>query len=240
MKKSLVFVMCILMLIGCRKEYRTPSPLNQIPEKKLQTVPKCGNELNADFTAKMKAALGSYDEKEIVSRKKPKEFPHNDDEPTIVFLDTDGYTAKGTIWDWFGKFSCPAAGLSAAQINLILQSVTEDFSPFQIIVTADEKLYSKAKKGKRVRVIVTRHQALDKIFPGGGGVAFTGSFWWGNDTPCFVFADLFGGNAAHIAETVSHMTGHTFGLEHQAEYSFQGPLITEFHRGFFSTPYNLY
>jgi hypothetical protein len=240
--KKLLIVTLILLLLGCRKEHRLPSSSNSTPENSLQTVPKCGNELDADFTAQMNAALRSYDEQEIVSRKRPKEFPHHDEEPTIIFLDTDGHTVKKTIWDWLGKFSFPAAGLSASQIGLILQSVSEDFSPFQIIVTADEKLYNKAKKGKRVRVIVTRHRAFEQIFPTGGGVAFIGSFWWGNDTPCFIFADLFGENAAHIAETVSHMVGHTFGLEHQAEYSFIPPrsLKTEFHNGFFSVPYNLF
>src|SRR5215204_325946 len=223
MKKLVVSAVCILVLIGCRKEHKTSSLLNQVPQNEFQDVPKCGNELEKDFTAKMKTAVRSYDEQEIVNRKRPKEFPQHNEESTIIFLDTDGYTVNNKIWNWLGKFSFPAAGLSATQINLILQSVIEDYSPFEVIVTADEKLYNNAKKGKRLRVIVTSHRGFEQIFPTSGGVAFTGSFWWENDTPCFVFADLFGGNAAHIAETVSHMTGHAFGLEHQAEYSFIPP-----------------
>ena len=238
MKKLLVFAI-ILLLIGCRKEHRLPSSVEGDNDNPLQDLPKCGNEVNPEFTSKMKAAQAAYGEQEVVSRRNPKEGSNQEEEPNVIFLDTDGESVKHTIWNWLGTFNCPGSGLTAGQINLILQSVTEDFSPFQVIVTTDEKIYNRAKKAHRLRVIVTRLGALRHFFPTSGGVAFTGSFWWGNDTPCFVFADVFGGNAAHIAETVSHMAGHTFGLEHQAEYSFQGALITEFHRGFLSDPYNL-
>jgi hypothetical protein len=246
MKKLLVFAVCTLMLMGCKKEYRTPSEVYQTPERTLQNVPKCGNDLNPEFAAKMVKARRARDEQEIVNRRKPKDMPDPVSTNTVIYLDADGQIVENTIWNTTYNssqpFNCEDGGLTADQMKTILKSVREDFSPFQITVTDDENLYNNTPKEKRVRVIITKHLGLKDIFPWAGGFGFIGSLWWKDDTPCFVFADVllsFGLYPISVAETVSHETGHTIGLHHQSEYTFDGRFKYEYHGGFFSLPYNL-
>src|SRR5687768_1970265 len=233
MKKLMVSAMCIVMLIGCRKEYKTPPTAHQPPEKISQDFPKCGNDLNPEFAAKMMKAWRARNEQEIVSQRKPKDNPDPVSAPTVILVDADGQLLENTIWNWSGPLQCRNAGLSADQMRLILKSVAEDFSTFQVLVTADEDLYNKAPKERRIRVIVTTHEGLEDFFPNFGGYAFIGSLWWADDTPCFVFADAYSGREANIAETVSHEAGHTIGLLHQSEFSSDGSFLFEYHRGFF-------
>jgi hypothetical protein len=49
-------------------------------------------------------------------------------------------------------------------------------------------------------------------------VAFTNSFTWGDNTPCFVFTALHNYNLKNISEAASHEIGHTLGLSHQSAY----------------------
>ena len=247
MKKFLVFALCTLVLMGCKKEYRTPSGVYQVPEKISQDFPKCGNDINPEFAAKMLKARRWRDEQEKRSAKKPKDPSDPVYSPTIIFLDADGHTVENTIWNTtFNSsqpFNCADGGLTADQMKTILKSVKEDFSPFHITVTDDENLYNNTPKEKRVRVIITKHQGLPDIFPYAGGYAYIGSLWWKDDTPCFVFADIlssFGAFPVSVAEIVSHETGHTIGLYHQSEYTFDGRFKYEYHAGFFSSIYNIY
>src|SRR5215204_5215250 len=239
MKKLLVLVVIILFITGCKKEHDTPSSSKRLDDKNLQNVPKCGNDLNPEFATKMMKARRSRDEQEIVSQREPKDTPDPTLSPTVILVDADGHTLENTIWNWDGPLHCRTAALTPDQMNAIVKSVTEDFSTFDVVVTDDENVYNKAPKGKRVRVIVTTHEGLENFFPNFGGYAFIGSLWWGDDTPCFVFADAFAGNALNIAEVVSHEAGHTIGLAHQSEFSFDGRFLFEYHRGFFSQPWNL-
>lgn len=238
MKKLLASAICILVLIGCRKEYRTPSAENQTPERNLQTPPKCGIDLNAELTAKMIKARRSRDEQEKVSRTKPKDVTDPIESRTVIFLDADGHTVENTAWNWSGTFDCSNPGLTEDQMTAIIKSVTEDFSAFQITVTADVNLYNNTPKEKRVRVVVTNYRGLEHIFPYFGGIAFIGSLWWQDDTPCFVFADVAFGFTPYIAEIVSHEVGHTIGLYHQSEFYADGGLKYEYHSGFY-LPWNI-
>lgn len=239
MKKLLASAICILVLIGCRKEYRTPSAENQNPERNSQTPPKCGIDLDPDFTAKMMKARRYRDEQEKVNKRRPKDIPDPVSSPTVIFLDADGHTVENTVWNWSGPLKCHGAGLTSDQINEIIKSVREDFSTFEVTVTSDENLYNEAAKGKRVRVIMTTHQGLENFFPNFGGYAFIGSLWWNDDTPCFVFAESFFGNTANLAEAVSHEAGHTIGLFHQSEYDDNGMLKYEYHTGIFLMPWSI-
>ncbi|HMX81059.1 MAG TPA: zinc-dependent metalloprotease, partial [Ferruginibacter sp.] len=55
--------------------------------------------------------------------------------------------------------------------------------------------------------------------PGVGGVAYVGSFTWGDDTPGFVFSDRLGPfSPKMVGEACSHESGHTVGLAHQSRY----------------------
>ena len=220
MKRFLVFVFCISILFGCKKEYNT----HQTLEKIFQTVPKCGNDLNPEFSAKMLKARRSRDEQEIVNKRKPKDNPNPISTPTVIFLDADGHTVENTIWNSVNSgnsFNCLNAGLTTDQMNAIMKSVTEDFSTFQITVTTDENMYNNTPKEKRVRVIVTTYDGLENIIPLSSGIAYLGSLWWKDDTPCFVFVNFSNGNVVSIANIVSHEVGHTIGLNHQAEYDLE-------------------
>ena len=234
MKKLILSALSVVILIGCRKELKTPSDVYQPPEKTLQDFPKCGNDLNPAFAAKMMKARRARDQQEIVSERKPKDNPDPVSTPTVIFLDADGHIVENTIWNWDGILHCRSAGLTTDQMSLIIKSVVEDFSTFQVVVTADEDLYNSAPKARRIRVIMTTHEGIENFFPNFGGYAFIGSLWWGDDTPCFVFTELYAGRAENMAETVSHEVGHTIGLSHQSEFSFDGQFLYEYHRGFFS------
>jgi hypothetical protein len=62
-------------------------------------------------------------------------------------------------------------------------------------------------------------------------VAYTGSFTWGDNTPCFVFTALLNNNVKFISEAVSHEAGHTLGLRHQAAYDANCTKTSDYHYG---------
>jgi hypothetical protein len=64
-----------------------------------------------------------------------------------------------------------------------------------------------------------------------GGVAYTGSFTWGDNTPCFVFTKLLGYSAKKCAEAGAHEAGHTLGLRHQASYDASCNLVSSYNFG---------
>lgn len=134
----------------------------------------------------------------------------------VIFIDTDGQTVNSPNWNGGVPLVCAAPGLTNAQITDIFNRVSEDYRPFDINITTDSTVYFAAAATQRMRVIVTPTSAWK---PGVGGIAWTGSFVWGDDTPCFVFSDRLGPNDAKmIAECCSHESGHTVGLSHQSRY----------------------
>lgn len=133
----------------------------------------------------------------------------------VIFLDFDGHTVAGTAWNYNGPIVCEAATLDNDQITNVFNRVAEDYRPFNINVTTDSTKYLAAPIDKRVRVIATISSSW---YGSAGGVAFVGSFIWGDDTPCFVFTALLGNNTKKIAEAAAHEAGHTLGLYHQSSY----------------------
>lgn len=133
----------------------------------------------------------------------------------VIFLDLDGHTVNNTSWNTNGPIYCSASGLNSIQITEVFNRVAEDYRPFDINVTTDSTKYFAAPLTKRMRVIVT---ITSDWYGSAGGVAFIGSFSWGDNTPCFVFSALLGYNTKNIAEATSHESGHTLGLYHQASY----------------------
>ncbi len=133
----------------------------------------------------------------------------------VILLDMDGHTVSNTSWNVNGNIVCSPANLQATDIAIILQRVTNDFSPFNITVTTNETVYNNAPIAKRMRVVVTESW---EWYGQAGGTSFIGSFTWGDNTPCFVFSSLLNYNIKNIAEACSHEPGHTFGLHHQATY----------------------
>ncbi len=147
---------------------------------------------------------------------------------SVIFLDFDGQTVSGTDWNVNGDFECAPAGISPENILLIFNRVAEDYRPFTINITTDSARYWAAPVDSRTRVIITTSSDWYGV---AGGVAFTNSFGWGTDTPCFVFSQLLNFNVKNIAEACSHEAGHTLGLWHQSLYDDNCNRITEYNPG---------
>lgn len=146
-----------------------------------------------------------------------------------IFLDFDGQYVQSTSWNGGAPLSCAPSGLTDAQIVEIFNRVSEDFRPFNINITTDSTKFLAAPLTKRIRIIVTTTSAW---YPGVGGVSYTGSFTWGDDTPAFVFPDKLGPfNTKDVAECCTHESGHTVGLSHQAKYDNSCNLLATYNSG---------
>jgi len=145
-----------------------------------------------------------------------------------VFLDFDGQTVTASPWNGGQPLYCAPSGLTDAQITEIFQRVSEDFRPFNINITTDSTVFFAAPLYQRIRMIVT---PTSSWYQGVGGVAFTGSFTWGDGTPGFIFPDRLAWSPKIIAECCSHETGHTLGLSHQAKFDSSCNLITVYNQG---------
>jgi hypothetical protein len=146
----------------------------------------------------------------------------------VIFLDFDGHTVAGTSWNFAGPIVCGASGLNNSQIIEIFNRVAEDYRPFNINITTDSTKFLAAPINKRMRVVVT---VSSSWYGAAGGVAFTGSFVWGDDSPCFVFSALLNNNVKFVAEAISHEAGHTLGLYHQALYDASCNKLSDYYAG---------
>jgi len=134
----------------------------------------------------------------------------------VIFLDFDGHYVHSTVWNGGNPLSCTTAAMTDAQITESFNRTAEDYRPFDINITTDSTVFLAAPITKRIRVIITPTSAW---YPGVGGVAYVGSFAWGDDTPAFVFCDRLGPNSPKmVGECCSHESGHTVGLSHQSKY----------------------
>ena len=146
-----------------------------------------------------------------------------------IYLDFDGQFVQTAAWNGGQPLTCAPSGMSDAQITEVFERVAEDYRPFDVNITTDESKFLAAPLTKRIRVIVTPTSAWK---PGVGGVAFVGSFTWGDDTPVFVFCDRLGPNSPKfVAECCSHESGHAVGLSHQSSYDANCNLIATYNVG---------
>ncbi len=133
-----------------------------------------------------------------------------------IFLDFDGQFVQGTVWNGGSSFYCDPSGLTDLQITEAFNRVAEDYRPFNINITTDSTVFLAAPLNRRMRIIITTTSAW---CTGVGGVAYVGSFIWGDDTPGFVFSDRLGPYSPKmVGEACSHESGHTVGLSHQSKY----------------------
>lgn len=135
--------------------------------------------------------------------------------PATVFIDFDGQYVTGTAWNMSGDINALGANYTPAVITEIFDRVSEDFRPFSLNITTDSTLYWAAPRNRRMRIIVTPTSAW---YGAAGGVAYAGSFIWGDNTPAWVFCALLGNRTKWVAEAISHEIGHTLGLQHQSVY----------------------
>jgi hypothetical protein len=148
-----------------------------------------------------------------------------------IFIDFDGQYVPSGIWNSGNPINCASSGLSDAQITEAFNRIAEDFRPFDLNITTDSTVFLAAPIEKRVRIIIT---TTSSWYPAGSsGVAYGGSFTWGDDTPGFVFSDRLGpANTKKIAETVSHESGHTVNLSHQSKYGGTCNLLEPYSSGY--------
>lgn len=135
---------------------------------------------------------------------------------SVLFLDFDGHIMSGTSWNVNGPINLGPANLNPQQITEVYNRIAEDYRPFSINVTTDSTKYEAASTTKRMRLLFTITSSW--YGNGAGGVAYIGSFTWGDNTPCFVFTALLGYNTKYISEAGAHEAGHTLGLRHQSSY----------------------
>ncbi|MCO6498704.1 MAG: T9SS type A sorting domain-containing protein [Chitinophagaceae bacterium] len=145
-----------------------------------------------------------------------------------IFLDFDGHYVEGTLWNSGNPFYCESPNLTNEQITEIFHRVSEDFRPFDVNVTTDSTVFLAAPLTQRIRVVITPSPSWA---PRAGGVSFTGSFTWGDETPLFVFPDMLSWKTKSIAECCSHEAGHTLGLSHQAKYDDNCKLVNVYNDG---------
>ncbi|HZI52771.1 MAG TPA: hypothetical protein VFD56_03675, partial [Chitinophagaceae bacterium] len=147
---------------------------------------------------------------------------------SVIYLDFNGQYVASTMWNTNGPITCAPANLNVEEIDLIVQRVTTDYAPFNVMVTTDEAVYNSGNYSKRMRVIVTESW---EWFGQAGGVSYLNSFTWANNTPCFVFSSLLGYDVKRIAEACSHEAGHTLGLRHQSSYDENGIKLSDYNWG---------
>ncbi len=145
-----------------------------------------------------------------------------------IFLDFDGQYVTGTSWNWSGAINAQPSGLSREAVVEIFNRVAEDYRPFNLNITTDSLIYAAAPTNKRTRLIVT---PSSEWYGRAGGVAFVGSFNWGNDTPAWVFSALLNNNVKNVAEACSHEAGHTLGLQHQSSFDVNCNKVAEYSAG---------
>lgn len=146
----------------------------------------------------------------------------------VLYLDFDGHEVKNSMWNNGNTFICAPVIMPDEKIMEIYNRVAEDFRPFNLNVTTDLAKFLAAPLDKRMRVVVTPSSAW---YPSVAGIAYITSFVWGDDTPCFVFSDRLANDPKRIAETVSHESGHTMGLSHQANFGSSCTLVSSYHTG---------
>ena len=145
-----------------------------------------------------------------------------------IFLDFDGQTVVSSVWNNGNPLVCAASGFTDTQITEVFNRVAEDYRPFNINITTDSTVFLAAPLIKRIRIIVTPTSGW---YTGVGGVSYTGSFTWGDDTPGFVFPDRLANSPKIVAECCTHESGHTVGLSHQSSYSNTCALVDTYNSG---------
>lgn len=158
--------------------------------------------------------------------------PKDDNEPPVpsgskvIFLDFDGHTVSGTYWNNGSTIIAAHSGLTTDQQATVLMNVRNHFAGRDVIVTVDSTAFWSARVDKRIRVVVTvSYQWYPYLV---GGVAYTNSFTWTDETPCFVFSSLLNYNIRNIGYVCSHEAGHTLGTRHHAKYDAQCNKVSDY------------
>jgi hypothetical protein len=149
----------------------------------------------------------------VLSAPKLNSFPSAS---ATIFLDFDGHYVDCAFWNNGTPINCMPSTMTDNQVTEVFNRVAEDYRPFSVNITTDSLVFLAAPLQNRIRIIVTPTSSWS---PNVGGIAWIGSFTWGDDTPAFVFCDKLGPNNPKIVgECCSHESGHAVGLSHQSRY----------------------
>lgn len=214
----------LALLVSCTKNIDAPSSQNKL-QPAVATKPEvCDFGIHVFNRARRAPSQNMYSGKKK-SRNGSQSTTASD---ATILLDFDGYTVNNTVWNIKGTINAAPANLTEAEVDKIMERVSEDFSPFDVVVTTDEAVYNATNPYKRVRAVITETW---EWFGLAGGVSYNGSFSWGDNTPCFIFSTLLSYNEKYISEAISHEVGHTLGLLHQAVYDGACTFISEYNQG---------
>jgi hypothetical protein len=219
-------IVLLILIISCtKKNLETPATVQQpVTTNTVVSNPEACNFGLQVFNKSRRAPLPDVS----AFKKKPKNGSTIAPPNATILIDFDGQVVTNTLWNISGPINCAAANISALDADQIIGRVSEDFSPFNVVVTTDEDVYNATNPQKRMRVIVTETWDWFGVV---GGTSYNNSFTWGNNTPCFVFSTLLNYNEKYIAEAISHEVGHTLNLKHQALYDKSGNFISEYNEG---------
>ncbi len=112
-----------------------------------------------------------------------------------------------------GTRTCPAPNLTQQQKNEIVRLVQDDFSPFNVRVTTDFNEFFAYPSAFRAMALVTTIPQVIGFGSGIGGVSPLSVSRIPNALT-FTFSSAYGNNPIEVAATISHETGHLFGLDH--------------------------
>ena len=145
-----------------------------------------------------------------------------------ILIDFDGHLVENTSWNVSGPLSCAPSGLTAAEQQQVVDRVKYHFSIYNVTVTTNEATYNITPATERQRIIVT--SSYEWYGSGAGGTSFLNSFFWGDNTPAFVFDVLLEYSTLKIGEAIAHEAGHSVGLRHQVDCS-GGVVVNQYSSG---------
>jgi len=255
MKKNILFLLAFITLLftACTKENSSVKFINSKPEVcdfgplnnnflltydelemarnggpvRLFDKDKDGIADNSDNCPKVKNPDQKDSDKDgIGDACDPYPYGNESSVTSVILLDFDGYNLPaGSIWNGGIAKECQPSSLYPEQIQTILSTVQSDFSKYNVTVTTDETIYLNANLYKRMRVVIT---TSSEVYPGVAGIAYVGSMFWGDNTPCFVFSNMLYYDNKRVRAATSHETGHTIGLYHQANWDANCNLISSY------------
>jgi len=129
----------------------------------------------------------------------------------IVYLDFNGGIENSFEWFGYDKYLEPS-GLSEAEIQMVVDSITYDFKGFNIKITTDSLLFASYPRYNRGKIMFTQS---DEWYGYSAGVAKLSILKSSDDLMGFVFTKLLYYYPYYILSAGSHEIGHTLGLDHQ-------------------------